>query len=71
MFVNISGEAVYPRELLLRLILMSVFDDGLPSREIDRRTRNDVSLYVFWQECKNILSKQLHDSRLITLILIG
>ena len=27
------GEFAYPRELLLRLILMSVFDGGLSSRE--------------------------------------
>ena len=30
------GEFAYPRELLLRLILMSVFDGGLSSREIER-----------------------------------
>ncbi|WP_303247892.1 IS1182 family transposase [uncultured Methanobrevibacter sp.] len=41
-FVGRSGEAAYPRELLLRLILMSVFDGGLSSREIERRTRTDV-----------------------------
>ncbi|WP_303737747.1 hypothetical protein [Methanobrevibacter millerae] len=33
-----SGEFAYPRELLLRLILMSVFDGGLSSREIERKT---------------------------------
>ena len=41
-FVGRPGEAAYPRELLLRLILMSVFDGGLSSREIERRTRTDV-----------------------------
>ena len=37
------GEFAYPRELLLRLILMSVFDDGLSSREIERKTRTDIA----------------------------
>lgn len=36
------GEFAYPRELLLRLILMSVFDGGLSSREIERKTRTDM-----------------------------
>lgn len=38
-----SGESAYPRELLLRLILMSVFDGGLSSREIKRKTRTDIA----------------------------
>ena len=37
------GEAAYPREMLLRLVLMSVFDGGLSSREIERRTKTDIS----------------------------
>lgn len=37
------GESAYPRELLLRLILMSVFDGGLSSREIERKTRTDIA----------------------------
>ena len=41
-FANTPGEFAYPRELLLRLVLMSVFDGGLSSREIGRRTQTDV-----------------------------
>ena len=37
------GEFAYPRELLLRLILMSVFDGGLSSREIERKIRTDIA----------------------------
>ena len=37
------GEFAYSRELLLRLILMSVFDGGLSSREIERKTRTDIA----------------------------
>ena len=37
------GEFAYPRELLLRLILMSVFDGGLSSREIERKTHTDIA----------------------------
>ena len=37
------GEFAYPCELLLRLILMSVFDGGLSSREIERKTHTDIS----------------------------
>ena len=42
-FIDTPGEAAYPREMLLRLVLMSVFDGGLSSREIERRTRTDES----------------------------
>ena len=42
-FIDTPGEAAYPREMLFRLILMSVFDGGLSSREIKRRTRTDVA----------------------------
>ena len=38
-FADSPGEFAYPRELLLRLVLMSVFDGGLSSREIERRTQ--------------------------------
>lgn len=34
-FADTPGEFAYPRELLLRLVLMSVFDGGLSSREIE------------------------------------
>ena len=37
------GEFAYSRELLLRLILMSVFDGRLSSREIERKTRTDIT----------------------------
>ena len=37
------GEFAYPRELLLRLILMSVFDGVLSSGEIERKTRTDIA----------------------------
>ena len=42
-FAGTPGEFAYPRELLLRLVLMSVFDGGLSSREVERRTKTDVS----------------------------
>jgi len=41
-FADTPGEFAYPRELLLRLVLMSVFDGVLSSREIERRTQVDV-----------------------------
>ena len=41
-FADSPGEFAYPRELLLRLVLMSVFDGGLSSREIERRTQTDI-----------------------------
>lgn len=43
-FADTLGEFSYPCELLLRLVLMSVFDGGLSSREIERRTPTDVVL---------------------------
>ena len=42
-FADKPGEFAYPRELLLRLILMSVFNGGLSSREIERKTRTDIA----------------------------
>lgn len=42
-FADKPGEFAYPRELLLRLILMSVFDGGLSSREIERKIRTDIA----------------------------
>ena len=42
-FADKPGEFAYPRELLFRLILMSVFDGGLSSREIERKTRTDIA----------------------------
>lgn len=43
MFADKPGEFAYPRELLLRLILMSIFDGGLSSHEIERKTRTDIA----------------------------
>ena len=37
------GEFAYPRELLLRLILISVFGGVLSSGEIERKTRTDIA----------------------------
>ena len=45
-FADTPGEFAYPRELLLRLVLMSVFDGGLSSREIERKNPNGCWLYV-------------------------
>ena len=42
-FRDKPGEPAYPREMLLRLVLMSVFDGGLSSREIERRIRTDIA----------------------------
>lgn len=42
-FRGTPGEFAYPHELLLRHILMSVFDGGLSSREIERKTRIDIA----------------------------
>lgn len=42
-FINSPVEAAYPREMLFRLVLMSVFDGGLSSREIEIKTRTDIS----------------------------
>ena len=46
------GEFAYLRELLLRLILMSVFDGGLSSREIERKTRIDIA-YMYFEVMEN------------------
>ena len=46
------GEFAYPRELLLRLILMSVFDGGLSSREIERKTRIYIA-YMYLAAMEN------------------
>lgn len=43
MFADKPGEFAYPRELLFRLILMSIFDGGLSSHEIERKTRTDIA----------------------------
>ena len=51
-FVEKPGEFAYPRELLLRLILMSVFDGELSSREIERKTRAHI-VYMYLKEMKN------------------
>ncbi len=54
-FADSPGEFAYPRELLLRLVLMSVFDGGLSSRDIERRTQTDNG-YKFSKN-KNQLKK--------------
>lgn len=51
-FVGKLGEAAYPLELLLRLVLMSVFDGGLSSREIERKTRTDI-VYMYLARMQN------------------
>lgn len=38
-----AGAHAYSRKLLLRLILLSAFDGGLSGREIERRSRTDIS----------------------------
>ena len=43
MFADKPGEFAYPRELLFRLILMSIFDGGLSSHEIERKTMTDIA----------------------------
>ena len=43
MFADKPGEFAYPRELLFRLILMSIFDGGLSSHEIERKIRTDIA----------------------------
>ena len=56
------GEFAYPRELLLRLILMSVFDGGLSSREIERKTRTDIAyMYLEAKEKLNLLETKFPD----------
>ena len=43
MFADKPVEFAYPRELLFRLILMSIFDGGLSSHEIERKTMTDIA----------------------------
>ena len=40
---NSSGEATYPRKLLLKMILMSIFDEKLSYHIIKQRTRMDIT----------------------------
>ena len=51
-FVDTAGEFAYPREMLLRLVLMSVFDGGLSSREIERKTKTDI-IYMYLAGLQN------------------
>ena len=51
-FADTAGEFAYPREMLLRLVLMSVFDGGLSSREIERKTKTDIS-YMYLAGLQN------------------
>ena len=51
-FVDINSETGYPCKLLLRLILMSIFDGGLSSREIERKTNTDA-VYMYLARLKN------------------
>lgn len=41
-FAYKPGEFVYPRKMLFRLILMSILDERLSSRDIKRKTQMDV-----------------------------
>ena len=61
-FADKPGEFAYPRELLLRLILMSVFDGGLSSREIEQGL---TLLICTWQGCSILVIVQLPDSKWI------
>ncbi len=45
-FVDTAGEFAYPREMLLRLVLMSVFDGGLSSREIERKIKTILVICI-------------------------
>ncbi len=51
-FADTAGEFAYPREMLLRLVLMSVFDGGLSSREIERKTKTDI-IYMYLAGLQN------------------
>jgi hypothetical protein len=63
-FADKPGEFAYPRELLLRLILMSVFDGGLSSHEIERK-QGLTLLICTWQGCSILVIVQLPDSKWI------
>lgn len=41
-FIDRNSDTGYSCKLLLRLILMSIFDGGLSAHEIERRTNNDI-----------------------------
>ena len=62
------GEFAYPRELLLRLVLMSVFDGGLSSREIEKKNKNRHCIYVSCSNGKTIIQDKYHDLKSIMLI---
>ena len=51
-FADTPGEFAYPHELLLMLVLMSVFDGELSSREIERITQTDVG-YMYMAGMKH------------------
>ena len=62
-FRGTLGEFVYPRELLLGLILISVFDGGLSSREIKIKTCMDIA-YMCLAAMENHHTGQYHDLKL-------
>lgn len=63
-FADKPGEFAYPRELLLRLILMSVFDGGLSSVKLKEK-QGLTLLICTWQGCSILVIVQLPDSKWI------
>ncbi|WP_407415480.1 transposase [Methanobrevibacter sp.] len=57
-FHGIPGEFAYPRKLLLRPILMSVFDEGLSSREIERKIHTNIA-YMYLAAMKKPLYRTI------------
>ena len=68
-FRGTPGEFAYTCELLLKLILMSVFDGGLSSREIERKTRTDIAHMCLAEmekpSCRTIARFKVENSDLI------
>lgn len=50
-FADSPSEFAYPRELLLRLVLMRVFDGGLSSKEIELRTQINIGYMYLTGMC--------------------
>ena len=65
-FENNPGESAYPRELLLRIVLMSVFNGGLSSREISRKNKNRPRLYVLSRNAKTCIQNNKQIQKLKT-----
>ena len=57
-FRGTPGEFAYPRELLLRFILISIFDGGLFSREIGRKTGIDIA-YMYLAVMENLSYRKI------------